>query len=278
MNKAGKIACITAGAAVGAAGLYVLSLRGRRDHASWETLKKYRYAHRGYHQKPEIPENSLPAFRRAVERNWGAELDVHLLKDGTLMVSHDSDLKRCTGAEGILEELTLAEAKELRLEGTQEQMPTFDEVLEIFEGKTPLIIELKTWNGNHRALAQAVLERLDSYAGDFCVESFDPYAIMDVRDLRPDVCRGQLAMNFFKGKNQPLPKALLGTSLALNALAKPDFVAYRFADRKDLPVQLATKLWGVQEVSWTVRSREDMEALEKEGCLIIFENFDPEEE
>ena len=64
--------------------LFTLALRCRKGHPKWELLKKYRYAHRGFHDKPVIPENSLPAFRRAIEHGFGAELDVHLLKDGTL--------------------------------------------------------------------------------------------------------------------------------------------------------------------------------------------------
>ncbi len=71
-------------------GLVLLALRCRRNGRGWEKLLGRRYAHRGYHAKPEIPENSLPAFRRALERGWGAELDVHLLRDGTLAVFHDS--------------------------------------------------------------------------------------------------------------------------------------------------------------------------------------------
>lgn len=124
--------------------LFTLALRCRKGHRKWEVLKKYRYAHRGYHDKPVVPENSLPAFRRAIERGFGTELDVHLLKDGTLAVFHDSDLKRCANVEGEIEDLTLDELKQLRLEGTDEQIPTFDEVLALFEHETPLIIELKT--------------------------------------------------------------------------------------------------------------------------------------
>ena len=181
--------------------LFTLALRCRKGHQKWEILKKYRYAHRGYHDKPVIPENSLPAFRRAIERGFGAELDVHLLKDGTLAVFHDSDLRRCANVEGEIEDLTLDELKQLRLEGTDEQIPTFDEVLALFEHATPLIIELKTARGNHKALAKAVCERLDSYQGEFCIESFDPFALIDVKKFRPAICRGQLSMNFEKDKS-----------------------------------------------------------------------------
>ena len=146
----------------------VLALQGRRNHPLWSCFRAQRFAHRGYHDKPQIPENSLPAFRRAIAHGWGAELDVHLLKDGTLVVFHDSSLSRCTGAQGMIEDLTLAELKALRLEGTDEQIPLFDGVLALFETATPLIIELKTAGNNHRALTKAVVERLDNYSGEFC--------------------------------------------------------------------------------------------------------------
>ena len=118
--------------------LYLLALQGRRNHPLWKTFRHQRFCHRGYHDKPQIPENSLPAFRRAIERGWGAELDVHLLKDGTLAVFHDSDLFRCTGVSGMIEDLTLPELKKLRLEGTDEQIPLFDEVLALFADTAPL--------------------------------------------------------------------------------------------------------------------------------------------
>ena len=121
----------------------LLLLRCRKGNETWAKLKPQRYAHRGYHDKPTIPENSMPAFRRAIEHGWGAELDVHLLRDGTLAVFHDSDLKRCANVEGQIEDLDLEGLRKLRLEGTDEQVPLFDDVLTLFEGKQPLIIELK---------------------------------------------------------------------------------------------------------------------------------------
>ena len=54
--------------------LYALCLRCRR-RKDWERFRKWRFAHRGFHDKPRIPENSIPAFRRAVQCGFGAELD-----------------------------------------------------------------------------------------------------------------------------------------------------------------------------------------------------------
>ena len=82
--------------------LHIFSLRGRKHPNGLEALKPWAYAHRGLHD-PSKPENSMAAFRAALEKGYGIELDVHLLKDGTLAILHDSDLKRVTGREGILE-------------------------------------------------------------------------------------------------------------------------------------------------------------------------------
>lgn len=248
----------------------------RTGHPLLETFRGKIFAHRGFHDKPAIPENSLPAFRRAIERGWGMEFDVHLLKDGSLMVFHDEALKRCTGAEGFLEDLTFDEARALRLEGTEEQIPSFDEVLNLVDGRFPLIIELKAFRGNHRSLTEAVLARLASYKGDFCIESFDPRVIKDVRAFRPDIMRGQLAQNFILHP-EGLPKWQRGvlTRLWFNMLTKPDFVAYRFEDRADKWVRRAVDKNGAQEFSWTIASKTDFDACRAAGSIPIFERFDP---
>ena len=259
------------------AALYVLALRGRRNHPLWSNFRAQRFAHRGYHDKPQIPENSLPAFRRAIGHGWGAELDVHLLKDGTLAVFHDSDLLRCTGQSGMIEDLTVQELKKLRLEGTEEQVPLFDEVLALFEDETPLIIELKSANGNHFALTKAVCERLDSYRGVYCIESFDPFCLLDLKKLRPEACRGQLSMNFVKEPSGlPFYKRVIAGNMLLNFLTRPDFIAYQYEDRAGLSPLLCRKLWHIQEVSWTIRRKQDLLDAEREGSIAIFERFDPD--
>ena len=253
-------------------------LAGRKGHPVLAQLRGWRYTHRGYHDKPQIPENSLAAFRRGVERGWGSEFDVHILKDGTLAVMHDSDLKRCTGVDGIIEDLDREALAKLRLEGTDEHVPLFDEVLDVYEGKAPLIIELKSHGGNHFELSEAVCKRLDSYKGVFCVESFDPRVVADIRRLRPDFCRGQLAENFLNGNNDlPGWQRFLLTNLLFNPATRPDFIAYKFDDRDNRRNRRCLQQLGLQGVNWTIRSKEDLLAAEAEGSLPIFEHFDPDE-
>ena len=100
-------------------GLYLLAIMGKKGHPGLEELKKWKYAHRGLHGNG-VPENSMEAFRLALEKGYGIELDVHLMKDGNLAVIHDPSLKRTADADVFIEDLTTEELKEYHLEGTQE--------------------------------------------------------------------------------------------------------------------------------------------------------------
>ena len=259
--------------------LYLLCLRcnKRRD---WSKFRGRRFAHRGFHNKPDIPENSLPAFRRAVQCGFGAELDVHLMRDGHLAVIHDASLKRTAGADVLVEDLTAEELRQYKLEGTEHHIPLLEEVLPVFAGKAPLIVELKAERGNADALAAAACKLLDKYKVDYCVESFDPRCLAWLWHNRPDILRGQLSENFTRhGDGAHLPGAVrwaLG-NLLLNCYARPHFIAYRFEDRGSLSLKLCRGLYGAQEFSWTIRSRADMDAAEAGGALVIFEQFDPRE-
>ena len=192
-----------------------------------------RYAHRGYHDKPRIPENSMAAFRRAVEYGLASELDVHRIADGSLVVFHDDDLERETGVKGSIEAYDLSNLRKLRLEGTDEMIPTLDEVLELYEDTgLELLIELKVVKGNYKELAKAVAERLDSYKGSYAIESCDPRALVEYRKLKPEIRRGQLSQNFYRSREGlPYYQVVALTNMLFNALAKPDFLAYQFMDR-----------------------------------------------
>ena len=255
--------------------LYLLCLRGRKNHPGLEKLRGWNYAHRGLHDASK-PENSLSAFRAAVEHGYGAEFDVHLMADGELAVIHDASLKRTAGADVKIEDLTAPELQNYHLEGTGETIPLFKDVLEVFAGKTPLIIELKPERGNHAALTKKVCEVLDSYTGVYCLESFDPRCIYWLKKNRPDLIRGQLAENYFR-TNSKLPwylKLILSFHLEY-FLTRPDFVAYHFHHRKNLSNWIVRKFLGIQGVLWTLRNEQEQKACMDEGWISIFENYLP---
>lgn len=254
---------------------YLAALMGRDDKKDLSPIRGWSYAHRGLHGNG-TPENSMKAFRLALEKGYGIELDLHLLQDGGLAVIHDAALKRTTGAEGKIEDLTVADLGNYRLEDTDEVIPQFSQVLELFDGKAPLIVELKAEGGNHNALCEAVCKALDGYNGAYCIESFDPRCILWLKKNRPELIRGQLAQNFVKesgGLSWPLRLVL--TNLLTNFMTQPDFVAYKFEDRKGLSPLLCDKFWGIQGASWTLRTKEDYDTAVAEGRLPIFESFEP---
>lgn len=269
-------------------------------------LLKYRYAHRGLHHKPTVPENSLMAFGMAAERGFGIELDVHLTRDGKLAVMHDHGLKRVTtvradhlavvpenaaipcdktvGSTGIIEEMTLEEAKAYPLEESDERVPEFREVLELIAGRVPMIIELKPTNGNQDDLCKKVMSELEGYEGLYCIESFNSFAVLSMKKLFPDIVRGQLGSDLaadYKARvaNDPREGGKFGKvangmvrDLAMNRLTLPDFVAYKFEHKRNS----AFRAYKGAKVFWTIKDPIDLAVGEGLGAACIFEGFVPE--
>ena len=253
--------------------LYLWCLKGRTGHPDLPKLLGWNYAHRGLHDS-QTPENSMAAFRAALEAGYGIELDIHLLRDGNLAVIHDSSLKRTAGADVKIEDLTTAELSNYHLGETGECIPQFQQVLDLYAGKAPLIVELKVEGGNYAALCQAACRMLDDYRGPYCMESFDPRAIAWLKKNRPDIIRGQLSENWLKTKStMPVILKWILTNHVSNIYTRPDFVAYKYCDRNVFATQICRKLWKIQGVTWTLRSKEEYVTAVKEGWIPIFENF-----
>lgn len=256
-------------------GAYVLSTQGRTGHPGLSQLKGWYYAHRGLHNDAR-PENSMAAFRAALEHGYGIELDIHLIKDGNLAVIHDSSLLRTTGQAGNITELTTEELTNYTLNGTEETIPTFRQVLELFAGKAPLIIELKADGGNQEALVDTAVKAMEGYTGPYCMESFDPWCLYWLKKKYPHIIRGQLTEDYFVTGNA-LPNAVKWAlkNQVLNIATLPDFVAYNNRDRKTFSNTLVRRFWGVQGVTWTLRSKAEFDDAVQDGWIPIFENFEP---
>lgn len=262
-----------------AAYLFLIAPNIIRRKPSFTTLRAWRYAHRGLHDRDGgVPENSLPAFEKACQAGFGIELDVRLTKDKQLVVFHDDSLRRMCGAELFVRDLTLEELQAYTLEGTQERIPTFDRVLEVVGGRVPLIVELKT-EFRFRELPAMAHARLTRYRGVYCVESFDPAAIQWYKKNAPQVVRGQLAFDRAnKGQKYHDWKDFAGAYMLGNLLSRPDFIAYGCDTDKNLSQRLVKAVFNPLEVAWTVRSQVQMDALSKRYDLQIFEGFIPETE
>ena len=268
-----KLLLILAALALGVA----LAVQGRRGHPGMETLRGWAYAHRGLHGGG-VPENSMAAFRAALEAGYGVELDIHLTADGDLAVIHDSTLARTAGADRRVADLTMAQLREYTLEGTRQTIPAFRDVLNLFAGRAPLIVELKADGDNCRQLVEAAVAAMAGYRGPWCMESFDPRCVYLLKKNHPEVIRGQLAENFLAAGNSRMHPVLQFalTHNLFNFLTRPDFVAYRFDQRDATPTtRIWEKLWKLQGVAWTLRSREAYDAAAARGWMPIFEGFRP---
>lgn len=233
------------------------------------------YAHRGLFDNKRVPENSLEAFRQATERGFGIELDVQLSKDGHVVVFHDYTLDRVCGVHGKIAEMTLEELRQYRLLGTEQGIPTLSEVLELVNGRVPLLVEIKGESAND-ALCLATARLLDDYDGAFCVESFNPLLLRWFKIHRPEVARGQLVTNLMKTrKNGNKFVNFLLTGLLLNFLSRPDFIACDINHMGGPSFYICVKLFRAKQVYWTVKKRDDFDAIREAEAYSIFEGFIP---
>lgn len=227
------------------------------------------YAHRGLHSET-VPENSLEAFELACQKGYGIELDVQLSRDGVVMVFHDYTLIRMTGVDKKLCELDCEELKKLSLKGSEQTIPTFEEVLALVDGRVPLLVELKG-ESTDVSVCVPVAEILKKYEGDYCIESFNPMLVREMKKQLPGVYAGQLYTNVVRDKKKRSALNMILTCMALNCLARPDFIAYNQLDRRSFPVKLTTKLFKAEKFIWTAKGEEDIEKAGSFGEHAIFE-------
>lgn len=238
-----------------------------------EWLKKDDIAHRGLYTKDQkIPENSLLAFKLAIEHGYSIEFDVNVLKDGTVLSFHDGTLKRICGIDQRLSDLTYDDIKDLRLFRTNEKIPTIDDVLNLVKGKVPLLIELKP-NGNVTLLCESLMKSLIHYQGQYAIFSFHPKVVYWFKKHHPQVIRGQIAEFFKDQKMHPLMRYLL-KSMFFNRFTKPDFVSYGIYD---MPNKYLDRLLrkNMTIISYAAKSQKELNFVRKYYHNVVFEFFTP---
>lgn len=241
------------------------------DNALWQA----NYAHRGLHSKDKtMPENSMAAFRLAVESGYGIELDINLTVDNQIVVFHDDNLKRVCGVDKLIADCTYEELQQYRLCGTDEKIPLFSEVLKLVDGRTPLIVELKATKRNSE-LCRRTADMLNDYKGTYCIESFHPLLVRWFYKNRPEIVRGQLSAGYKEFGSLPFYQRLILSSLLTNVVTRPHFVAYRHQDANHKLRLSLFKLLGGKLAAWTVRDNDNIDYCRERFDVIIFEFFRP---
>lgn len=232
-------------------------------------LKETIIAHRGVHNEKDIIENSLEAFKEAVNKNYIIELDVHFLKDGEVVVFHDDNIERMTGINKDLKDCTYDEIRNIKLLNKNTYIPKFSDVLKLVDGKVPILIELK--NDNKVGLLESSLVQiLKKYNGKYAVQSFNPLSIMWFKNNYPNIIRGQLVCKFKNKKMDNIKKFILKT-MFFNIITNPDFISHSVDDLSYKEVNKIKKNKFI--LGWTVRNKERYDELIKYYDNLICEKF-----
>lgn len=239
-----------------------------------EFLRENLIAHRGMHNsKLGIPENSMLAFQKAIDNKYIIELDVRILKDKTVVVFHDNNLERMTGINRDINNCNYKEIKDLKLQNTNSYIPLFEDVLNLVNGKVPIIIELKYedyFDMKIGELEDKIIELLKNYKGKYAIKSFNPFAIYYLKKHYPNIIRGQLASSF-KYDNIGFVQKFVLKKMLFNYFSKPDFISY---DINGLPNKYISKFRKEKMVmGWTVRSKVDLEKAKEYCDNFICENI-----
>ena len=233
---------------------------------SWLTRRPI--AHRGLHDMNRtVWENTLSAFRRAVEKKFAIECDVHLSSDRVPIVIHDDDLKRLTGTDGFVWQRTAAELQALKVGGTGDHVPTLAELLDLVRGKVPLVIEFKGAPGHDEGLVEAAAAQINGYRGKVAVMSFDHWLIRDFKKYMPDIPAGLTAY----GRENRLIEAhfaMLAHSL--------DFTSYAAGDLPNPFVSFVRERLKMPVITWTIRDKPAVDLTFRYADQMTFEGFDPD--
>ncbi len=244
------------------------------------------YAHRGLHNNASTaPENSMAAFKKAVDGGYGIECDVQLTKDGVPVIFHDFTLERIARVDGTNEkpsgkviDYTYEELMNFHLLESEEKIPRFEDFLKMVDGRVPLIIELKI-ELNDLSVCPKVDALLKNYKGVYCIESFNPLGVRWYKKNRPDVLRGQLSDEFHKDKPEEFKGILyfILTRLLFNFVTRPDFIAFNHKYAKSHSLWLCRHLYGNLTAAWTIKSEEELTRAKKNFDIFIFDSFIPKQ-
>jgi glycerophosphoryl diester phosphodiesterase len=236
-------------------------------------------AHRALHDLGAgRPENSRAAILAAIEKGYGIEIDLQLSRDGRAMVFHDYDLGRLTQATGPISQRTAEELQAIVLNGANETIPTFSEVLELVAGRVPLLVELKDQHGA-MGVTDGVLERavaldLQGCKGPLALMSFNPEMVVLLADLAPEWPRGIVTCHY---PEEDWPLLSEATRARLRRIpdygrARASFISHEAVDLGSEDVA-RLKREGAHVLTWTIRSPQQEAEARQVADNVTFEGY-----
>jgi len=236
-------------------------------------------AHRAYHNRAAgRPENSRAAIRAAVEAGYGIEIDLQISCDGQAMVFHDDTLERLTTATGQVCAQTCASLQATRLRDAADGIPTLAQVLQIVDGRVPLLIEIKDQQGNGGPgigpLEAATAAALARYDGPVAVMSFNPDSMAEMARLAPNIPRGLTTGSYDHADYAPTPPALCDRLREIPDYdqVQASFISHEWADLHR-PRVAQLKAQGAAILCWTIKSAEAEATARQIAQNITFEGY-----
>lgn len=223
-------------------------------------------SHRGIYDNKNIFENSLEAITKAKEKNYIVEIDIHITKDDQIVVFHDYNTKRITKKDMIIENNNY---KDLNNQDIY-HMPLLEEVLELVNGKVPLLIEIKQKRKAGK-LEHKLMDILNNYKGEYAIQSFNPLTIYWFKKNYPNILRGQLSYKFKTKKILKLKKYIL-SNMFFNIITKPNFISYKY-DELSLSKIKKYKQKNITILGWTITNKKEYNKYIKIYDNLICEKF-----
>jgi len=245
---------------------------------AWLTARPI--AHRGLHDAAGgVIENSLAAAEAAIAGDFAIECDVQLSADDDAMVFHDFALDRLTEQAGRVDGRSAADLAGIALKGSADHIPSLTAFLDAIDGRTPLVIEIKSRFDGDLRLARRTAEIVAARPGrPIVLKSFDPEIVAALRTLAPGIARGIVAMNAYDYADYEHLSADRKHALA-NLLhfpeSRPDFISWKVADLPSAAPFLCRAALGLPLMSWTVRTPEDRARAAEHADQMVFEGFRP---
>ncbi len=221
------------------------------------------------------PENTLAAFARGIaEKADGVEMDVHLSKDGEIIVMHDADLSRTTDGSGKIGDLTLAEIRRYNAAAKfgggavdPQKVPTFQEAVDLVAGRVALQVEIKVKPDGTRyaGIEQKVIDvlRKANMVEKTVVISFDWNVLKDIKAIEPRLNTGALAGSaYFRSVSDPATAAQQVKAVGAD---------YFGVDKAYMSEALLTELrkLSIGAGAWTVNTEADMRRIAAMGPAFI---------
>lgn len=224
-------------------------------------------AHRGLHDgNKAVWENTPSAFERAIAHGYAIECDLQYAADAVPVVFHDDDMQRLCNMQADIRSKTSAELGLVSIGGTADKVPSLKRLLQLVQGRVPLVLELKGRKGDDDGFVSGVLDALEGYRGEVALMSFDTWLLTELRELE---CPWPCGLTAEGTTEEEFAEHRAAMAHGL------DFISYNVMHLPNAFIT-AERARGIPVITWTVRTPAQAEHSRLNADQITFEGFEPQ--